>query len=527
LTTLEFGGKLRYRSRFAGCSSRMAYPSMFGPDPAKPTSAAEGRVEGDAGSPPARSARESDWFELASTFATQGGGNLSPELSAQLALEVVLNEIVEKACLTTGATGAAVILEGHGLDGHGEMVCRASSGSNAPQLGVRLGGENGLTAECIKTRQVQRCDDAQADPRADIEASRNLGVRSVMVLPLLSNGGLAGVLEVFSSQPGAFKERDELTLEALAHRIVTNVERARQPFSVAPPGPKATAIFSPSARLEEVEPAGSVTNLSEEAGGDAATSKSVGQDLWGSGHDVVTLALAAVVVAFVVLLGTLLVRRLAWPGTAAVHGQATKLASDADLGAHTRSGPTAAGQHGAGTPATDATGGDKRNASAAGVPVAHSNDSKPAEGSLLVYENGKEIFRMPPAAGRETTSAGGTNGTEAHDGAQQASSVEPAAVESAEIVDLPAQEVEASLLHRVEPEYPAEARQEGIEGAVVLDVRIGRDGAIEDVKLVSGQPLLADAAIAAVKQWRFRGHTVNAHPVRMRSRITLNFRLQR
>jgi TonB family protein len=148
----------------------------------------------------------------------------------------------------------------------------------------------------------------------------------------------------------------------------------------------------------------------------------------------------------------------------------------------------------------------------------------------LVYENGKEVFRMPPAAERETTSAAGTNGTEVHDEvqnkAQQASSVQPGAVEPG-IVELPAAEVEGNLIHRVEPEYPAEARQQGIQGTVVLDVRIGRDGAIEDVKLVSGQRLLADSAIAAVKQWRFKAHTVNGRRVKMQSTITLNFKLPR
>src|SRR5580700_12155993 len=134
------------------------------------------------------SSAESDLGELAALFAAHVGGALSAELSADLALEIVLNEIVEQALLATGATGAAIVLVRHG-----EMVCRASSGANAPELGAPLSGESGLTAECIRTRQVQRCDDAQADPRADAEASRSLGVRSVMILPLLRNGVLAGV----------------------------------------------------------------------------------------------------------------------------------------------------------------------------------------------------------------------------------------------------------------------------------------------------------------------------------------------
>src|SRR5271167_4827900 len=145
------------------------------------------------------SGAESDLGELAALFAAHSGGGLSAEVSTDLALEIVLNEIVEQACLATGATGAAIVL----VRGD-EMVCRASSGANAPELGALLSSESGLTAECIKTRRVQRCDDAQADPRADAEASRSLGVRSVMILPLLKEDELAGLLEVFSSQPRAF-----------------------------------------------------------------------------------------------------------------------------------------------------------------------------------------------------------------------------------------------------------------------------------------------------------------------------------
>jgi protein TonB len=56
-------------------------------------------------------------------------------------------------------------------------------------------------------------------------------------------------------------------------------------------------------------------------------------------------------------------------------------------------------------------------------------------------------------------------------------------------------------------------------------VRIGRDGAIQDVKLVSGQPVLASSAIAAVKQWRFKPRMLKGQPVEMQTRVTLNFRM--
>lgn len=102
---------------------------------------------------------ETDVSQLAAHFAAQTGGGLSPELSNDLALEIVFNEIVVQACLTTGATGAAIALERGG-----EMVCRASSGSTAPALGSRMDAASGLSGECIRTRQTQRVDDVLADP---------------------------------------------------------------------------------------------------------------------------------------------------------------------------------------------------------------------------------------------------------------------------------------------------------------------------------------------------------------------------
>ena len=156
-------------------------PETDRPGPDRPERASPGGVQLSA---------ESDLAKLVAKFTAHGGGNLPTELSVDLALEVVLNEIVEQACLATGATGAAVILEREG-----EMVCRASSGVNAPELGVRLSSDSGLTAECIRTRQVQRCEDAAADPRVDVEACRSLGVRSMMILPLVRNGRTAGVLD--------------------------------------------------------------------------------------------------------------------------------------------------------------------------------------------------------------------------------------------------------------------------------------------------------------------------------------------
>ena len=92
-------------------------------------------------------------------------------------------------------------------------------------------------------------------------------------------------------------------------------------------------------------------------------------------------------------------------------------------------------------------------------------------------------------------------------------------------VHLAARAVEANLIHDVPPTYPPEAGRERIEGSVVLQAVIGKDGSVKDVRVESGLPILAQAAIEAVKQWRYRPYLLNGQPVEVDSRITINFTL--
>jgi periplasmic protein TonB len=85
--------------------------------------------------------------------------------------------------------------------------------------------------------------------------------------------------------------------------------------------------------------------------------------------------------------------------------------------------------------------------------------------------------------------------------------------------------VELNLIHDVAPIYPPEAGRARIEGAVVLWAVIGKDGSIQDVRVESGLPILAQAAIDAVKQWRYKPYLLNGEPVEVDSRITINFNL--
>jgi TonB family protein len=75
----------------------------------------------------------------------------------------------------------------------------------------------------------------------------------------------------------------------------------------------------------------------------------------------------------------------------------------------------------------------------------------------------------------------------------------------------------------VKPGYPLLARQMKVQGSVILQALIGRDGLIQDLRVLSGPPILASAAQEAVKQWHFKPHFQGAAPVETLAKITVNF----
>jgi TonB family protein len=553
---------------------------MFNPDPANPDSSAED----------ARADREQirleeiadrrDLAELAEKVAVHG--HVSAEVSAELALDILLNQIAEQACLATPANGAAIVLARDG-----EWVCRASAGSNSPILGARLNAEAGLSGESIKTRQIQRCDDAQSDPRADAEACRSLGVRSVLIVPLLQGDEPVGVFEVFSSQPAAFGKRDESTLQILSHRVLSNLEQTLQPFplaaeiasaehdevlqqsgdnlvmhesvsedsvlenSVADVFVEKEFIEKPSIEKNFTENNFTMTaphhGLEEAAisqtalpGAAIAEEGPAGEVATGRGVNILTSILGGTVLIFALLLmlsiGLRLIRGKSAPQT---HPRASNSAKISDAGRNPvpNAGPTRTAPNNNETKSNLAAGkragsGERLSTSesprasahesAAGVSAARHPTPAPVKpGSLQVFENGKEIFRLPAGSkSSERSPLGSTAESTAE------STVEsPSGVERASIYELSPEAAAGSLLHRVEPEYPQEALLRQIQGPVALDVRIAEDGTVQRVKLLSGQPLLADAAIAAVKQWRFRPHLMKGHVVEMQTKVILNFRL--
>ncbi len=139
---------------------------------------------------------------------------------SEINLEPAISLIAERAQTLTGASGAAIALR----KGE-EMVCRARAGRTAPDLGVRLQSNSGISADCVRTGQVVLCHDAQYDPHVDAAVCQRLGVRSILAAPLRHFRRTLGVFEVFSGSPHAFADRDVATMQLLSSLMVAALSR--------------------------------------------------------------------------------------------------------------------------------------------------------------------------------------------------------------------------------------------------------------------------------------------------------------
>jgi TonB family protein len=91
---------------------------------------------------------------------------------------------------------------------------------------------------------------------------------------------------------------------------------------------------------------------------------------------------------------------------------------------------------------------------------------------------------------------------------------------------LPSGVAAGHLIHKVTPTYPPAAKSAHVQGVVLLDATIGKDGSIQDLRVISGDSLLVDAAIGAVQQWRYSPFLLAGEPVAVRTTITVNFSMR-
>ena len=406
----------------------------------------------------------------------------------------LLNDIVERARIATNAAGAALALR----QGD-EIVCLAATGSSAPGIGARLNLNSGLSGACAQSQSPQRCDDSETDARVDPELCRHLGIRSMLVVPILRRGVLLGIVEVFSPSADAFGDGEVQALASLSRTISyildRSVEVAAEPqASGEVPPPAVPEAFSASAPepVHGDEPQLSATSETEVAVPAASTA-----DHW-------TTALTVAVILLAIALGWLLghggLRKLnpkprnpSPANSASLTQPAIKVSASASADVSPASGTEPAKEK----PASSVAPKSEPTASA----TVHA-------GELVISQNGRVIYRQPgsqPASRADLAPSAQT-------GVSSAVLISP-------------ETANQRVAQRVEPEYPEQAREQHIQGPVTLQAIVAKDGSVKSLKTVSGDPQLAAAARNAVRQWRFKPFLQDGKPAEFQTQVTVNFRL--
>jgi len=445
--------------------------------------------------------------------------NLLAGFPLDLALDLVLNELVVRAAEATHASAAALALARGD-----EMVCRAATGHLAPDLGIPLNTRDGLSGACLQTRQPQLSVDTEFDPRVDPAISRRLGIRSILIVPVfdMNNAQFTGVLEVFSTSPAAFSNSDQKLLEGFAEECARIRQSAielsqRKPVAMAP----SPELIPPELIAPEFTPPEFVAPSPQPA-------RRPPYEGW-------TLVLGALAILATIAVSFLIGSRVGWLRHTASHTQPSH-----PIPAET-SVSRAQAKSSASTAAANRPNGSPEKASARA-----STHTSPAADELVVYEKGKVIFRMKPApakpdqakrqakldsAGHDRDSVVEASSTTRIPRAKlTTTTLAPAKIATTKVA--PAQSVwlapaqaETRLLRRTEPQYPPSALGTHRAGNVVLEVQVAEDGSVSNIHTLSGDPLLAAAATEAVRTWRYQPYRQHDHPAQFETDVTIVFTL--
>jgi len=403
-------------------------------------------------------------------------------------LQIHLQALADEILLLSGGDGIAI-----GLAENGELRCRAASGI-APPLGTRIDARSGLTGACLNTGTLLRCDDSEQDARVDRQVCRALGIRAMVCVPVSAGQEVVGIFEIFSCRPNAFHKLDSAALHGKAQEIANcfTAEEALARAAVAHATELGTA-------------------------GDLARSWTPAPPL---AHRPARLRLSsrawqAVLGALVLALGFFLVLRAirasgpaasAWitpqPASAATSGlelpSAVTRRLDQPRTPQSRARPRSA------------TAEQKLNAPRASIVVA-SGHASPSEAPPQIPPS-PLLAAESPSSDALSKLVGSLPG------------VQPSLPQSVRVSSGVPQPM---LVHRVEPAYPALAKQSGIEGAVVLEALVTKNGQVTGLRVTSGNSLLAASALRAVSQWRYRPSRLNGEPIEVPVKITLKFELGR
>ncbi len=433
--------------------------------------------------------------------------------------ESILRAATDAARVLTGADGTALALRANGV-----IVCRARSGEIAPELGAPLDMESGISGECLRSATILVCNDAATDPRVDHEACFSLGVRSILVVPLRGAVGIVGIMEAFSTRGYAFGPEQIDSLRALSEIAEAAYDRegrtpSRAAVSVTSAGRRSALFETPSvtsqrAASQDIEEQPRAAKFSDEY--------SPKRRYWIPALVAIALLLLSVVAWW------------SWRDSSAEIAASETLVTSS-------------------SPREEPPG----RAALRVLPLKPNPGiaSRPLERSKTegVLQNAAQID--PEMVGSQPTNSDTSPATE-RSGVSPGRSTLGSATASLESEPAPTVEVtpsktpadlpglgsspttlpafgarvstgvtEATLIRRVNPIYPPEARIQRLAGLVTLDVTVAEDGSIHNIKVVSGSALLASAATTAVKEWRYSPSTLDGKAIEVQKRITINFKL--
>ena len=456
-------------------------------------------------------------------------------------VDSVLRLIAQQARLVTAASGAAIA-----LGAKQQYFCRASAGDIAPPVGIPIRSDSGLTGECIRRRVTLRCDDSEKDNRVDAAACRELQVRSIAVVPIRAGEELAGVLEVFSHHISAFTNAHLATLERIAALIADVCQRAAELIVAAADVPPTnvveasgagsltahTAVESPSAMESLAKRAAGIgTRISEYASVAFA---------WCRAQFAVVrrvprqwLVVGAAAVLIVVSLTLILGRRSSAPNVqesqAATETAPAPTSAASQEPASLPNAPSAESTAPVAAPAATAPSVTSAPAKSSKPKAAIQPPAQPAEDEVVVLKVASGNRASAPAQkSAETESAPPTLDSLSALGSSPGPGILAASVATPKLADRPAAVsqgvIAGKLIKRVNPAYPLPAREARLQGQVVLGVMVQKNGKVGKVRIISGHPMLAQAAVQAVKQWVYEPFRLNGQAVDAEAQVTINFK---
>jgi len=96
---------------------------------------------------------------------------------------------------------------------------------------------------------------------------------------------------------------------------------------------------------------------------------------------------------------------------------------------------------------------------------------------------------------------------------------------ASDLLEVPEDFADDQVIHRVHPVYPKQARLRKLQGTVVLEAIVNKQGKVDSLQLVSGDPVLAASAADAVKQWRYKPYMHNGDTTDFQTRVTVDFKI--